>query len=162
MSFIIELNGLFTFMAIFALWLGFFRYVVPKKTVSAPEVIGRAIGFFIITEITLSVLLSLVIAAIRKNFEIPLLIEALYIFKLIGFLIVAIVGSLLSMKTNENTYTMNLKIYSAIIFIPNILVSSLSFGSGNLIIFSILCVPLFSIVSGYFALKKYPQNYINL
>ncbi len=161
MNFTIELNGLIAFIVIFALWLKFFRYVVPNKAVSAPEAIGRAIGFLILTEIVFSILASIIVAAIIKYFDAPSVIQILQIFQFIGFLVLASIGALISMKTNENTHAMNLKIYSATIFIPNLLISLLAFESGNLKILSILSVPVISIVSGYFALKKFPQNYRN-
>ena len=161
MNIAIELKSLATFIIVVFLWLKFFRFIVPKNARSAPEAIGRALGFLFVTEIVFSLLVSLLFAVINRSAESQIPIELSYVFKLFGFLVIGAFGAYISMRTNEDTHTMNLKIYSAAGFFPNILVSLPSLGAGNLMLLSMFCVPIVSVIAGYVLLRKYPGKFKN-
>lgn len=161
MSITIELKSLIVFIGVLVLWLKFFRFIVPINARSAPEAIARALGFLFITEIAFSLLVSLLVAVINRNSESQIHSELSYAFKVFGFLVIGAFGAYISMKTNEDTHTMNLKIYSAIGFVPNTLVSLPSLGAGNLMLFSMFFVPIVSVFSGYILLSKYPEKFKN-
>lgn len=159
MNIIFEFKSVFVIFLFVILWLRFLRFVIPKNSVSGPESIGRALGFVFITEIVFSMSVALVMASVNRVFDSPILNEVLYSFKLIGFYAVAAVGSYIAMKTKENTHSMNLKIYAAIVALPNALVSLPSFVSSGLLGYSLVGVPVVSLLSGAFLLKKFPENY---
>jgi hypothetical protein len=161
MNIIIELKSLLAFIGFLVLWLKFFRFIVPVSARSAPEAIGRALGFLFVTEIVFSLLVSLVFAAIHRNSESQIPTELSYILKFFGFLIIGAFGACLSMKTNEDTHTMNLKIYAAVGVVPNTLVSLPSLGAGNIMLLSMVFVPIVSLITGYVSLRKYPEKFKN-
>jgi len=161
MNITIELKSLLAFVAFLVLWLKFFPFIIPVNTRPAPEAIGRALGFLFVTEIVFSLLVSLVFAVINRNSESQLYTELSYILKFFGFIVIGAFGGYLSMKTNEDTHTMNLKIYSAVSVVPNTLVSLPSLGAGNVMLLSMVFVPIISVVAGYILLRKHPENFKN-
>ena len=51
---------------------------------------------------------------------------------------------------------MNLKIYSVVGMVPNMLVLLPSVGAINLFILSVFSVPIVSVATGYILLRRYP------
>jgi hypothetical protein len=156
-----EMNIIIELKSFLVLWLKFFRFIVPINARPAPEAIGRALGFLFVTEIVFSLLVSLVFAVIHRNSEIQILPELSYTLKFFGFLAIGSFGAYLSMKTNEDTHIMNLKIYAAIGAVPNTLVSLPSLGAGNIMLLSMVLVPSVSVIAGYVLFKKYPEKLKN-
>ncbi|MBK8186419.1 MAG: hypothetical protein IPK77_03780 [Cellvibrio sp.] len=154
-----------------ALWYKLLRYIFPQTKASSLEAIGRASRFLVITEILLSVLVLMVVAPIRISIDIGfqtyimdfwmLIVYIMDFLMLIGFLVLAVAGSFISLKSLENTHAMNVKMYAATCFVPNLLISSLLYYSEIAKMAAIIGVPLISIVGGYFLLKKYPQMFNN-
>ena len=133
------------------LWHKLLPYIYPQKNVSSLKAIGRASSFFVIT----SLLMSLVAIVIKDGMT-PFVNNAIDIFQLIGFFVLAVAGAFLSLKSFENTRSTNVKFYAATCFAPNILMSA-SFSSTIVETIAIIGVPLISIVGGHLFLKKYPK-----